>query len=116
MTSDQTFEDLDARLSSDAINLFTRMVETHLAHRADAGDNLFLMPTDFAGELWFTGQKSAYTPNVRSAALNDLSSLGLLQRGSPAAGARASQSVVPVRTSFNGSSGATEQRSTRLPR
>lgn len=50
MTSDQTFEDLDARLSSDAINLFTRMVETHLAHRADAGDNLFLMPTDFAGE------------------------------------------------------------------
>ena len=86
MTSDQTFEDLDARLSSDAINLFTRMVETHLAHRADAGDNLFLMPTDFAGELWFTGQKSAYTPNVRSAALNDLSSLGLLQRGSPRGG------------------------------
>lgn len=84
MTIDQTFEDLFARLSSDAIDLFTKMAEIHMAHLADAGDNLFLMGMDFGGgQLVFTGPSSENIPNVRSAALNDLSSQGLLYRGAP---------------------------------
>lgn len=74
-----TFAVVADRLTPEAEQLFTEMVEAHLA---SAGDRLFLLSETMAGNsLMFTGKPRRDWRRVDKGALEDLARYGLLTRG-----------------------------------